>query len=236
MLLPILLITTSFGLALASTPPSIQVPIYPPTSQSLGFVLVANLTDPSKDLSPSVNNLFFSSFRFIASSYLAVLSQAGSRTFYLNGTKEEVAAGNATVGADQMVYPFGLWIDTASESIYGSITVGIGIGTRGVGIRSSPVPYPSVFTPWRGTFVVCNETNPDNNRPQFPISYLKSEYRKGAEHLSIPERCVPITLLAQCVSLDPPVSGAEYNHDYAQPVPCYENVATIDWTKYSSWP
>jgi hypothetical protein len=223
------LIISILCVAAASTLSSPQTSNYPPTSLSRGIVFVANLTDPSKDLSPSIHNWYLASARFIATSYWARLYSEGGWTYYLNGTDEEVAAGMATLGADRMIYPFSMGVGSVVNGTGGTVSVGIGYGTRGLGLRS---PIPSLYTPSRGSFLVCNESAPDSTRPPYPVTFLGSVYQKGQEHLDVPAHCAPITFLAQCATLEPLRSDATYTHDFVKPAPCYENVSAIDWSKY----
>lgn len=67
-----------------------QAPNYPPHSQSQSFNLIANVT--CGDLSPSINSWILTSYHVGAGEAYAVLEQDYDvgRTFYVNGTAEEV--------------------------------------------------------------------------------------------------------------------------------------------------
>lgn len=61
------------------------VPHYPETKQSKGFTLVANVTDPSKDLNPPINHWRLASLHVGAGLGDAVLESDFAWTFYMNG-------------------------------------------------------------------------------------------------------------------------------------------------------
>lgn len=76
----------ALGLAAAAPLESRQVvPHYPPTQQSKGFNLVANISDPSKDFTPPINNWLLSGLHVGAGLSDASLSSTGGRIFYQNG-------------------------------------------------------------------------------------------------------------------------------------------------------
>ena len=214
---------------------------YPPTSTSQGFVLVANVTDLSKDFSPSINHWKLEGVHVGAGLDTAVLSEEGGRIWFENATLESGHyIVNSSLITDGGLYPYGLSLtplssDTPDSDYVDYVGVNIGTGSREVGIRPFPVPYPEVYTTDRGTFVVCYEPNPAYGRPPFPVRFAKSHFEGADEIQPIPDGCVPINLLAQCATLPPVQDGAEYNHDSAQTVSCYDDVASIDWSQYAQW-
>lgn len=76
----------ALGLAAAAPLESRQVvPHYPPTQQSKGFNLVANVTDPSKDFTPPINSWFLTGLHVGAGLSDAALNAESGRIFYQNG-------------------------------------------------------------------------------------------------------------------------------------------------------
>lgn len=232
------------ALAIASLSAASPVAIratYPPTSESQGFYLVANVTDPSKDLSPPINGWKLEGVHIGAGLDTATLSAEYGRVFFENATLESGHyIVNSSLITDGGLYPYGITLTPLSsgnpESDYlDYVGVNIGTGSREVGIRPFPVPYPEVYTSDRGTFVACTEPEPAYGRPPFPVRFARSHFDGADEIQPIPDGCVAINLLAQCTALPPVQDGAEYNHDSAQTVRCYDDVAAIDWTQYAQW-
>ncbi len=179
-------------------------------------MLVANITDLSKDLSPSVNHWKVTGSHIGAGQSTAVLTPEVGRTFFENGTDDNI--GIATDGGR---YPWGLTIIRPSPDSTGPdniewVGIQIGLAPKGVGILTDNATSPQVYVPGSGTFVVCNETNPVYGRPQYPVKFVRTTLVDGAAHQDIPALCAPITLLAQCATLDPLEGDAEYDHEYAQ--------------------
>lgn len=99
----------TLGLAgLAAAAPTTVVPHYPDSSVSKGFNLVINVTDPSRDLSPSIQNTYVTSIHVGAGLKLVGNSadpEAG-RLFYVNGTAEEAFYGQSSIVTDGGTPPF----------------------------------------------------------------------------------------------------------------------------------
>jgi hypothetical protein len=227
------MISTILGASLASlalASPLIPRAAYPPTSSAQAFVLIANVTDLTKDLTPSVNH-----FKLVG-----VHVGAGLNTAILNGTRGNVLFENGTdtsfgIAANYgNIYPYGLSISQQPSNIPDSsyveyIGINAGLSENGVGITGPEIAWPQLFGPDSGTFIVCNETKPTYGRPQYPVRFAKSTVVNGVTQQQIPDLCAPITLLPQCATLDPLPSGALYNYDYANTVRCYQDVASIQW-------
>lgn len=226
-------ISTASPVALRST--------YPPTSVSQGFVLIANVTDLSKDFSPSINGWKVEGVHIGAGLDTATLNADSGRVFFENATLENGHyIVNSSLITDGGLYPYGISLVPISSDLPDSdyldyVGINIGTGSREVGIRPFPVPYPEVYTTDRGTFVVCIEPDPTYGRPPFPVRFAKSHFDGADEIQPIPEGCVPINLLAQCAILPPVQYGAAYDHENAQTVRCYDDVSAIDWTQYAQW-
>ncbi|KAH8881211.1 hypothetical protein GQ53DRAFT_668300 [Thozetella sp. PMI_491] len=199
----------------------------PHISSSQGFVLVANVTDLSKDFSPSVNHWKVNGVHIGAAQSTVVLDNStDGRIFFQNGT-----AGTLGIGADGGRYPWGLYVlnfGSDSPGLENVKWVGLQVGMTQMGlvIRDDKDARPRLYTPDEGTFVVCNETRPTYGRPPFPVRFVKPKVIDGVAHQEIPDLCVPINLLPQCSKLDPVSSDAEYDHAYVQSVRCYDNATT----------
>ncbi|KAK3392888.1 hypothetical protein B0H63DRAFT_456766 [Podospora didyma] len=231
----------------AAAPAKRQVPHYPPTSLSNGFFLVANVTDPSLDLSPSINGWVFQTAHTGPPTNAAVLQAPGSsvpgRVFYENGTAEQVHYGQSTVITDGATppTPFGIFIQSPTEfdityPTEHDLFVNAGPGTPSR-ITDFPNPYPILQNNQGvGTFVACNNTVPYYGYKFITINYAYATFEGpdgGYEyHANIPEGCAPINLVPQCTTLNTLPPDAYASHEFAAPVRCYDDVAAIDWTQY----
>ncbi len=203
----------------------------PPTSSAQAFVLVANITDLSKDLVPSVNHWQVTGIHIGAGQSGAVLTNntLPGRIFFENGTDKDTG-----IAADGGRYPWGLYILENNPDSNGTQNIEwfglqVGLAQTGFSIIDGKGGVPQVSAPASGTFVICNETHPAYGRPQFPVKFVKSQVVSGVTKQEIPELCAPVTLLPQCTKLDPVALDAQYNHDYVRSVKCYDDVSAIKW-------
>jgi len=205
-----------------------QAPNYPPHSQSQNFNLIANVTDPSSDLTPSINGWILSSYHVGAGEDYAVLEQDYSvgRVFFVNGTAEEVRFNQADLLSLEGTPPFpaGVSIDNPNiTNTLGEHTVHInaGLGEAGILLANFPNPIPYLSAPGSasgGGYYACNNSLPFGPAVQLLYRYFEE---------ITPEGCVDVTLLPQCVS------NATVE-EFSNTVNCYADVAGIDWTVYSA--
>ncbi|KAK3377221.1 hypothetical protein B0T24DRAFT_678062 [Lasiosphaeria ovina] len=148
------------GLAALTSSTPLSLPrrsLFPPTSTAKGFVLVANVTDLSRDLTPSIQHFKLVGVHVGAGLETAVLTPEAGRVLYENGTDAEgygIAAdsvlGTAAAPAG-FTYPYGMQIipippgveegeEPGDDEADYVDHVGIDVGTaqRGVGIRDPP--------------------------------------------------------------------------------------------------
>ncbi|TAQ86462.1 hypothetical protein B7494_g5214 [Chlorociboria aeruginascens] len=122
--------------SLAASAPTTRRYVYPPTSTSLNFKLVANVTD------------------------YAVLVQNttvdSGRIFYVNGTAEEVRYNSADLLSDggTPLFPWGVWINEPNAAGEQTVSVNAGIGQTGLGLTQFPDPISEL----RGLWYACNNT------------------------------------------------------------------------------
>src|SRR4051812_45042071 len=83
-------------------------PIFPPRSSAADFRLVANVT--ANDLTPSINDYVLTSYHTGAGQAFAVLvpntSATSGRTFYTNGTAEDIRYRRSNILTDGGSPPF----------------------------------------------------------------------------------------------------------------------------------
>ncbi len=213
---------------------------YPPVSQAQAFKLVANVTDPAKDFfSPAVNNWYLTAVHSGAGISDGMLTPDDGVTFFVNGTAQDVSAGATSIGTNPIPVtggppvPQGLQFPQTNNSTT-AVELHFGYGYPGAGIYPAQrSPYPSAFTPNRGSFMVCNETRHGYPAHPFPVRFAVSHITDGEGHerTDIPSDCVEIKFLAECAVL-PPLDGAKELNIIVEGVNCYENVTAIDWSKY----
>lgn len=244
------IVTLSLAALAAAAPSSKRqiIPNYPPTSQSRGFKLIANVTDLSSDFNPSIRNWVVEGAHTGAGTNTAVLTPYdpatnNGRTFYLNGTAEDVHYGNTHVLTDAGTppAPFGIYTQNKTEFEYlypdehgVSINVGAGTGTT---VTRFPEPYAYILSgTGSGTYVACNNTVPYYGTTFITLEYAYETFTGpdgGYEYnANIPEGCAPVRLLPQCTELNELPEDALSSHEFAANNTCYPDVASIDWSQY----
>ncbi|KAJ9138654.1 hypothetical protein NKR23_g8432 [Pleurostoma richardsiae] len=242
-----LLAITLSTLAAAAPHSARQVPNYPPTSSSQGFKLVANVTDPSKDLIPSIKSWTVQAYHTGAGTNVAVLAAATDASpgsiFYENGTAEAVRYGDTTVLTDEGTppAPYGIYVDgpeeydPANPDLHGAV-INVGQWSR-AGISQFPNPYPVLFNgEGTGTFVACSSFVPYYQRDLITLDYAYATFTAPdgsyEYNANIPEGCAPVTLVPECAQLNELPEGSFSSHEFAATERCYDDVASIDWTQY----
>ncbi|KAJ4148196.1 hypothetical protein LMH87_002677 [Akanthomyces muscarius] len=230
------------GLAgLAAAAPTVPAPVYPEFTTSNAFNLVLNVTDASKDLSPSVHGSFITSIHVGPPfNYVGQTADAGSaRTFYVNGTGLEVRFGNSNTVSDGGSPPFpevlSLVKDEGSETL-STLFLNAGNGGEGnyrIGVTAFPNPIPELYPT---TYVACKEPLAYYGGKEFVVikQAQTTVTKDGKMEHNIPEGCAPLRLLPQCAKLNDLPAGSQSSHDLAATVNCYKDVSSIDWSKYSS--
>lgn len=238
-------ITSLSLLGLASAVPFTSrqvVPNYPPTSLSTGFRLIANVTDPSKDLDPPVNNWVFNAIHTGAGFNDAVLEADGDdsgRIFYQNGTAAELryAQGHVLTDGGTPPFPFGISIagpDEVDANGYHDVSVNAGSGNVSVQLTQFPVVYPILRAGTSGTYIACPQVVPYYNAEYITIRWAYDVFNSTTalyDH-QVPDACVAINLVPECATLNTLPEGSLSSHEYAANSTCYADVSAIDWTQY----
>lgn len=127
------------GLTSAAPLADRQVPTYPPSTYSRGFTLVVNVTDPAKDLTPSVNDFVISLAHVGAGQNQAIAVQKSAQNsgfvFYQNGTGEEQHSHQTMVITDTStpLQPTTLFIDPSATNEH-VVGVSVSRSTAGIGL------------------------------------------------------------------------------------------------------
>lgn len=202
---------------------------YPPTTQSQGFNLIVNVTDPSTDFTPSIQNNFITTIHTGAGLALVGVSEKQGPVFYQNGTADDEKDHRATVVTDLGTpeTPAGLKLVTADGDSDGVKTASLdfGYGTPGVQLSTSPEPYRYLLP---DTYLACNQS----------LEYYQGKYfiiiKQVEVNTTIPEDCAAIRLIPQAAELEELSKDAFASHDFALESEVYEQVSEIDWNEYSS--
>lgn len=218
-------------LALGLCSPGLASPVYPrdtkypPLSTSKGFNLIVSLKEPSSDFDPPIHNSFVTTIHVGAGlSKIGTSSEKGP-VFFQNGTAEARTAGQSTVvtlgGTPPTSAGFKLTPDKGSSG-FSSGSLDFGLGTPGIALRGDSIAY---LTP--ETFYACDE----------PLEYYQGKHfvviKQSAAASDIPKECRAVRLIPKCAALAPLPSDAYANYDFALESSCYDDVAAIEWTKYS---
>ncbi|KAH8161855.1 hypothetical protein CIB48_g6396 [Xylaria polymorpha] len=204
-----LLTTTLISLAAAAPAPRTGSP-------SKGFNLRVNVTDPTRDLSPSVQNQYLSDQRTGPGSAISVLSRtAPSPAFYLNGTAYHTTITHDIVG----VYPLNIVVASPTNFDYFYPTehpIGTAVnGASELSLRAGePILFP-LFGDDGGSYAACYR---DFVLGGSKTQILTARYVYGNE--SVPDDCAPVEFVVECAVLEDLPDGASWNHDSVFEVPC----------------
>jgi hypothetical protein len=216
--------------ASASAIPRQVVPNYPPTSESTGFRLVVNVTDPSTDFPTPVHNSYLNSIHVGAGIDLIGVSADSQRIFYQNGTAEEVHYSTSNVLSDAGTPPFpqGFSLDGDSDVKTAGLTVA-GVASN-VFLTRFPEPYSFLLPE---TFAVCDTYVEYYQQNMLIIRQTPSTVNENGDIVTnFPEGCVPVRLIPECAELATLPDDAIANHDFAANSQCYDSVSSIDWSQY----
>ncbi|KAK2593517.1 hypothetical protein QQS21_008783 [Conoideocrella luteorostrata] len=212
-------------------------PQYPSLSITKGFRLVVNVTDPSKDFHPSIQNTYVSSIH--VGPALALIGQVDSvkraRIFYQNGTTTDQKDGKSNILSDggSPIFSSGLKLiqDSNSDNISNAYLNG-GPGDAGIGITGSPHPYAFLQPE---AWVACNTSVPYYRGRHFIIlkrTKITAANKSGNVNETSSEGCAPVRLLPECAELNGLPGGSVSSHDYALDTPCYSDVKSLVWSRY----
>ncbi|KAI0445520.1 hypothetical protein F4803DRAFT_134160 [Xylaria telfairii] len=209
MLTTTLLTTTLISLAAAAPAPRA-------TGSSKGFNLRVNVTDPARDLTPSVQNQYLSDVRTGAGTAISVLSAtAPSPAFYLNGTAYHTTVTHDIPG----VYPLSITIASPTTFDYfypAEHPIGTAVnGGSELFLRAGePILFPLLGDDG-GSYAACYR---DFVLGGAKTQILTARYVYGNE--SVPDDCAPVEFVVECAALEDLPDGASWNHDSVFEVPC----------------
>ncbi|KAK0713293.1 hypothetical protein B0T26DRAFT_742064 [Lasiosphaeria miniovina] len=256
-LLPLLVSTTAItGLALAATTATATATAsndpgcIPRSSGSLGFRLVVNVTDPSKDLTPAVHGRMFGLAHIGPAQNRAIASAGGINNgpiFFQNGTSADAVFERTGVltdgggGDGPSRFPEALqYVTDQNDTDEEGAGVYVLAGGAGTGERLTRLTQPYSYLTILGdaavvsNFVVCPGTIPYyGNATKFAlVNWVQATRDATGTHVVVPDGCVAVNLVPQCASLEALPDGAPYTHDFVQEVRCYDDVLAVDWSKY----
>jgi len=219
--------------SISAVPTARQAPNYPPYSSSVNFNLIANVTDPACDFTPSIQGWTLIGYHVGAGEAFGVLQNptpepsnpdtGPGSVFYVNGTEEEVEYNQGTLVMHEGIYPAGFYVDpqnVTNEDGEHVVHIDIRPGEPGINIAQFPSPIPHLQGPEDGGYYACNNTL------IYGAPAIQLLFKYYGE--STPEGCVDVHLLTQCVT------NATVDEFGDNIVNCYEDVASIDWTVYSA--
>ncbi|EQL03181.1 hypothetical protein OCS_01104 [Ophiocordyceps sinensis CO18] len=228
-----------FGLATAS-PVTVQsqvTPRYPDTSKSNAFRLVIDVTDASKDFTPSIRNTYIASIHVGAGLALVgnIASANNARIFYQNGTADEYRSHQTTVitdsGTPSFPSGFRLVAEDKGSEVASTIHLDAGPGTPGIGLNRFPEPLAFLFP---DTWLACNQSIPYYQNKYFIIlKHAKTTVGKGGSvDRIVPKDCAPVRLIPECTKLNDLPSGSYSSHVFAIEDRCYGDVKSVKWSEH----
>ncbi|KAI0967247.1 hypothetical protein F4678DRAFT_447046 [Xylaria arbuscula] len=217
------------------------IPNYPPNELSTGFRLVANVTDPATDLTPSVDGWELQGIHTGAGLNDAVLTSDKGRIFYHNGTATEIRYGEGSILSDggSPPFPYGIYVqgEDAFDATYPAehdVTINVGSGTIGVSLLAFPDPYFYLTAHAQGTYVACPRTVPYYNAEYNVVRFAYDTFDQDTALFvpNVPEGCTAITLIPECDTLAELPEGSLSSHEFAAESKCYADVSSINWPEY----
>ncbi|KAI1296335.1 hypothetical protein F5Y03DRAFT_295372 [Xylaria venustula] len=204
---PALLTTSLVSLAAA-------LPTHSTTGTSKGFNLRVNLTDATRDLTPSIQNLYLGDSRTGSGTAISVLT-ATPTPFYLNGTAYHTTVTHDIAG----VYPLSIVVAGPSDYDYfypteHDIGTAVNGGTELFLRAGEPILFPLAGDD-EGSYAVCQRNFVLGGEE---TSILTARYVYGNE--SVPADCAPVEFVVECAALPDLPDGSSWNHDFAFDVPC----------------
>ncbi|KAK3181621.1 hypothetical protein K4F52_006999 [Lecanicillium sp. MT-2017a] len=214
--------------------PNANKPSYPAKQTSKGFKLVANVTDPSRDFKDPIHNKFLTPLHTGAAVNVIGIARDGDKApvFYQTGNQQERLSGATRIAVDLGTPPsaFGFSLQSDNGKSFASTAhADAGAGQAGVSVTHDPVPFAFLNL---AEFAICEEPLPALQNQQYKVLH---QFNTLSSAEKIPEDCVPITVIPQCATLEDLLEGSRASHDDAFEAGCYEDVSSIEWSKYSSF-
>lgn len=244
------------GLAAASPLQKRQEYVYPDFYMWPGFTLIANVTDLSTDLSPSVHNWVLGTAHTGAGTNAAILEDtttgaSNARLFYQNGTETEYYLAESEIltdgGIGNSTVPFGISVQKQDEFLpYPEFAdehgVSIDVGTGASPVRITRYPggdawaYMELMIQGQGSFVACRGRPVGGgaaDEDTVTVEYVYATYDSDwSLVIDVPQGCTEIRLIPQCSALNDVPADAVSSHDYVLLSRCYESVSSIEWPLY----
>ncbi len=183
-----------------------------PFLSSTGFHLLARLSNPAHDLTPSVQNWQLNAIHTGAGLNAAVFTASDGRLFYQNGTAAPDETKILTDGGTPP-FPFSLQVQKPGEARR-IADVSVGLGTA-AGVDRDGVLRVGVAE--GGRFLACQAVVPYYNATYVTLQY---EYGKVPGEGTAAAGCVAVDLVAQCAVLNDLPAGSLSSHEFAARVKC----------------
>lgn len=215
------------------------VPGFPRTSDSKGFKLVINVTDPSRDFTPPIHHQYISDIYVGVSSKLLGINPPNKPiVFYQNGTWGDIEYSRGQIMTDSGLIqtPYGMWL-TPDQGSWNTSTAYLQLKEAQVGISLVGWTLPIVVMAPE-SYAICNQTIPQlHDEHRLILKQFKTiAGRDGIPNTdTIPKNCVPIKLMPECAVLRPLDVTSISSHKFAYKSRCYTDVAGIDWNHASRW-
>lgn len=200
-----------------------------PISQSKGFALILNVTTPGTDFTDFPINGLGLSAEHVGAGLDALVpntATAGSRLEFLYTINDTVQNGVDSSAWEGMRMESAATDDPYVHVVVLQIeqpTVGFGVPTLS---STSGQPCLALFAPLNGTFAICNSGINAPEAPQYYAVFVEGDSMDWYATENIPDNCVAVKLLPQCVTDD-----MYENNAGIEDVLCYENVSSIDWSQ-----
>lgn len=238
------LLTNLFSTALAFPQQRRQAPQAPPLSSSSQLRFLIHATNPSNDLTPTLTGQSLRQGPDAEPNYFdaMVATSAGlDGSFYPNGTAEQIASGQTSIGGYAAVYPTyypavnlykssqmgpnGVTVASVARNLTGvAKPIWMTPPTLGVVVSVSEADGIARLTVPQGRqFYVCRKTRIAHSA-EFTL-YLV--YTKAAEGEATPTDCADVEIIPQCTSFEFNPENVYAGGQYAFEAPCYADASVV---------
>ena len=234
-MLPLLFVLPALGVLARTLPDRGN----PPLSKSTGFRIVARTYDTElmPDLSPPINNWYFSTAHTGAGFSTAVLSSNASvsRLWYQNGTSLETDNDGITkvlTDGGTPPSPYGISLVRSDAPDYPSehrVDVNAGPGDPMWVETNNRYGWPTLMAAgddWGGKWVACNRKIKYYESQDWTFVVIRYMY-DGEQPLGPEVGCTQVDLVVQCAVLNDLPAGSYSNHDHAAEVDCAVDASAL---------
>ncbi|CEJ92831.1 hypothetical protein VHEMI08460 [[Torrubiella] hemipterigena] len=209
--------TSILSLAMAGLASAAAIARSATTTETKAFNLMVRVD--GADFTPAVNGNWVTGVH-IGAALDAVVPTADfnlARTFYVNGTDEEIDGKQGRLISDASDQFFQGWeMAKDGNTLVSNVILAPGNRNPGVTITEDGLAYLQPED-----YMACNVPSPHGG------TMVAISQRDTTNNANLPPQCIKIRLIPQCAELHELGPDATYNHNYARTSRCYEDATVV---------